>query len=544
MSRQGQSGVGGVKSRYSHIVTLIAAILAFAPVMGVDYLLDNYVRTREQAQLISSLEAVTDRIQAGVSEAIGSLDTILADSPSLCTPTFLANVRGQLETSLYLKQVVVEGPSGELYCDAYPSTASFSPLSRSIAIPGRTETLGVGLLGELSVPVVKLSQAFGARTASAYVPIVSTGASAILTRFKPTTMVRISLTDGTPVLIAGDPAPYDNRQATEYLVANEFAGELPIRAEAAVPFAMVRADYADLDITLTIIACIMSGAFLVLALQYVRRSTLPAFDLERAIAAGELKPYYQPVINLRTGALAGCEVLCRWEKRNGEVVMPSQFIEYAEITGLAIPMTHSLMQQVRTDLGDLCSENPDIKISINLFEGHFRDTSIVDDVQAIFGGSRVAFRQLVFEITERRPIANSAAAHSVIAGFHALGVRLAMDDVGTGHSNLAYMQTLGVDVVKIDRIFVDMIRPETHTVPVLDGLIAMCRDLGTEIVAEGVETEAQALYLRAHGVVMAQGFLFAPALKVGAFRQLARALNGTGTRAPARPAELLAEAAA
>ena len=65
----------------------------------------------------------------------------------------------------------------------------------------------------------------------------------------------------------------------------------------------------------TIIACLMSGAFLVLALQYVRRCKLPAFDLERAIAAGELKPYYQPVINLKTGALAGCEVLCRWEKR-------------------------------------------------------------------------------------------------------------------------------------------------------------------------------------------------------------------------------------
>src|SRR6185312_10354899 len=100
-------------------------------------------------------------------------------------------------------------------------------------------------------------------------------------------------------------------------------------------------------------------------------------------------------------------------------------------------------------------------------------------------------------------------------GLHALGVRLAMDDVGTGHSNLAYMQTLGVDVIKIDRVFVDMVKPETQQVPVLDGLISMCRDLGTEIIAEGVETEAQALYLRGRGVVMAQGFLFAPALKAG-----------------------------
>jgi sensor c-di-GMP phosphodiesterase-like protein len=94
------------------------------------------------------------------------------------------------------------------------------------------------------------------------------------------------------------------------------------------------------------------------------------------------------------------------------------------------------------------------------------------------------------------------------------------------------MQTLGVDVIKIDRVFVDMIKPETQQVPVLDGLIAMCRDLGTEIVAEGVETEAQALYLRSRGVVMAQGFLFAPALKASAFKELARALNGAPKALP------------
>jgi sensor c-di-GMP phosphodiesterase-like protein len=289
---------------------------------------------------------------------------------------------------------------------------------------------------------------------------------------------------------------------------------------------MVKADYADLRVSLTVVACIMSGAFLILALQYVRRSKLPAFDLERAIAAGELKPYYQPVINLRTGTLVGCEVLCRWEKRNGEVVMPGAFIDYAEITGLAIPMTLSLMQQVKHDLGDLCLEMPETKVSINLFEGHFRDGSIVEDVQAIFGGSKIGFQQLVFEITERQPLANSTTAMNVISGLHKLGVRLAMDDVGTGHSNLAYMQTLGVDVIKIDRVFIDMIKEGTQAVPVLDGLIAMSRDLGTEIIAEGVETEAQAIYLRNHGVVMAQGFLFAPALKVGAFKELARALNG------------------
>jgi len=292
-----------------------------------------------------------------------------------------------------------------------------------------------------------------------------------------------------------------------------------------MPFAEARAGYADLDVVFTVLACIASAALLLSTLAYARRSRTPSFDLERAIGRNEIKPYYQPVINLRTGGLVGCEVLCRWEKPNGEIVPPGVFIDYAEASGMAIPMTLSLMQQVRYDLSELAQKISGLKISINLFEGHFRDVGIVDDVQAIFGNSPISYDQLVFEITERRPLENSTAVNSVISGLHALGAKIAMDDAGTGHSNLAYIATLGVDVIKIDRVFVDMVKPGTTQVAVLDGLISMAANLGCEIVAEGVETEAQAVYLRSRGVIQAQGYIFAPALKVGAFKELALALQ-------------------
>lgn len=522
---------------------LLSAIAAFLPVLGVDYLLDSYVRMKERALLQQVVDGISERIQATAQDAIGSLRGILASSPSLCTPTFVANVHKRMESSLYLKQVLVENSDGVQYCDAFGKQVSYSPISASLSIPGHTETMTMVKLGDLPTPVMKVTQDFGGqRSVSAFVPLIANPAETLLRGLKPTAMVRLSLTNGTPIIAAGDPNAFDNRGETEFLYTEAIAGEIPIKAEGAVPFAMVRADYADLDASFTVVACLMSGAFLILSLQYVRRSKLPAFDLERAIEAGEIRPWYQPVINLRTGALAGCEVLCRWEKKNGEVVPPGAFIDYAEVTGLAIPMTLSLMQQVKNDLSDLCRDMPDLKISINLFDGHFRDGSIVEDVQAIFTDSPISFRQLVFEITERRPLDNSPQTMAVIAGLHALGSRLAMDDAGTGHSNLAYMQTLGVDVIKIDRIFTDMIKPGTTQVPVLDGLISMAHDLGTEIVAEGVETEAQALYLRARGVVMAQGFLFAPAIKVGPFRDLARALNGGAQPATALPATATAAA--
>jgi EAL domain-containing protein (putative c-di-GMP-specific phosphodiesterase class I) len=516
-----------VRSKYSNLIIALAALLAFAPLLAVGYMLDSYIRQREATMLQHAVDNIGAEIEGSANEEVGALRRILQNSPSLCTPTFVANVRSEMQVGLHLKQALVENASGVQYCDALGTQVSYTPLSDTLPIAGHSETATIVKFDGLDMPLLEISQAVGAeRRVSVFSPVLANVASGLLPRLQPATLVRVSLSSGTPVLTVGDATSYDGRKGdNDFVWAQSLAGEIPLRVEAAVPFALVRANYAKLAIGLMIIACAMSAAFLVMLLQYVRRSNLPAFDLERAIAHGELKPYYQPVIDLNTGRLAGCEMLCRWEKKNGELVAPGAFIDYAERSGLAIPMTVSLMQQVLVDLSDLCRDMPDLKVSINLFEGHFRDGSIVEDVQAIFGGSPINFRQLVFEITERAPVGDSAVAHSVIAGLHALGARLAMDDVGTGHSNLAYLQTLGVDVIKIDRVFVDMVKPGVTQVPVLDGLITLAKDLGTDIVAEGVETANQAFYLRDRGVVMAQGFLFAPALKAKSFKELARALN-------------------
>jgi EAL domain-containing protein (putative c-di-GMP-specific phosphodiesterase class I) len=516
---------------------LLGAVLAFMPILAVDHLLDSYVRIRERDLAYHHVAGIASQVQLSVADGLGALHEVLAESASLCTPSFVAKAQQAIEAHLHLKQVLVENMDGVQYCDAFAKAVSYSPVSEPLPVAGQGETITVVRLGELQMPALQITGFQGEmRRISAFVPLLGQSQQAVTAGLPTAAMMRVLLANGTPVLTVGNPAPFDSRRSNqEFIVVQEFVGELPLKVEYAQPFALARADYADLDVSFTTIACLMSAAFLIMALHYVRSSRMPAFDLERAISRGEIKPYYQPVINLRTGELMGCEVLCRWEKKNGQVVPPGAFIDFAEVTGLAIPMTLSLMQQVKDDLDELCLELPEMKISINLFEGHFRDSGIVEDVHAIFGQSNINFRQLVFEITERHPLANSIMATGVIAALHALGAKLAMDDAGTGHSNLAYLATLGVDVIKIDRIFIDMIKPGTTQVPVLDGLIAMAMDLGCEIVAEGVETEEQAIYLRSHGVIQAQGFIFAPALKIGAFKELALALHSTRKRHEALP---------
>jgi EAL domain-containing protein (putative c-di-GMP-specific phosphodiesterase class I) len=531
------NGEPAVHFRHANVMILLAAIGSFLPVVAVHSVLDDYIRIRETAALQRGLDAVAMQIARNAHAGIAALRRILAESPSLCGPTFITLAQREIEHGLTLKDVLVENADAVQYCDALGRPVLVSPLSQQFSLPGQTETLTLVRLGSLSMPVVRLTQAFGKREVSAFVPLLSIPLEGELETLHPGTSLRLSMADGSEIMAGGPVVAADDwGPGSDRIAVRSLAGDIPVRIEARVPFALVRADYADFSVAFTVIAGLVSAALLLLMLQLARRANLPGFDLERAIRNNEIKPYYQPVIDVVTGRLAGCEVLARWIKSTGEVSQPGPFIDYAEMTGLAVPMTLSMMKQVNTDLASLCDEMPNLKISINLFDGHFRDTAIVDDVQAIFSGSRIGFNQLVFEITERRPLPDSPAAAAVIGGLHALGARLAMDDVGTGHSNLAYMQTLGVDVIKIDRIFIQMIRPDLPQVPVLDGLIGMAQDLGTDIVAEGIETPEQATYLRSRGVRLAQGYLFAPALKPAAFVALARALNGGVKPASSAPA--------
>ncbi len=522
-----------MNSRLSQILIVLGALLAFVPVLAVDYLLDTYVRDRESQRLFASLESLTAEAQDAVYGGVSAIHQILNDSPSLCAPTFVANVQKQLQANIYLKQVLVENYDGVQYCNGFGAPVSYSMLSEGLTIPGNAESISVVRFAGETLPSLKVTRFVGAnRMISAFVHISPRLEGGLPREFANAALLRIALTDGTEIITYGDPALADAGKAGGEMVASRvIADALPLMSVAAIPFEAVRAQYTTLDIGITMAAAMMSAAFLLLAFQYVRRVRLPVFDLERAIERNELKPFYQPIMNISTGRLAGCEVLVRWVKKDGKIVSPGMFIDYAEATGLAIPMTIKLMQQVRADLAHVCRDMPDLKVGINLFEGHFRDTSIVDDVQAIFDGSGISFRQLTFEITERRPLVNQMAVDGVIGGLQALGCRLAIDDAGTGHSNLEAIQTLGVDIIKIDRVFVSMIKPEADSVPVLDGLINMANDMGVEIVAEGVETEAQAVYLRNHGVSQAQGFLFAPALPTASFVELAEALNGAPARA-------------
>ena len=258
----------------------------------------------------------------------------------------------------------------------------------------------------------------------------------------------------------------------------------------------------------------------------------PVAEIERALEAGEFIPYYQPIVDIRSGQLRGAEVLVRWRKPDGTLVLPGAFIPLMESSDLIDDLTRSLMRRVCTKSGPALGAPAGPEDFVQLCRQAFQRRSIVKDVRDIFASSPIKLSQVVLEVTERDPIENFTETRQTIAALQGLGVRIAIDDVGTGHSGLSYMLKLGVDIIKIDKMFVDAIGTDRNSTTIVETLVDLARNMRMDVVAEGVENFEQVMHLRTLGVRSAQGYVFAPPLPGSSFLQLVEALD------PLQPAGL------
>ncbi|MBS0246712.1 MAG: EAL domain-containing protein [Proteobacteria bacterium] len=254
----------------------------------------------------------------------------------------------------------------------------------------------------------------------------------------------------------------------------------------------------------------------------------PVADIERALAAGEFVPYYQPIVDIATGQLRGAEVLVRWKKPDGSLVLPGAFIPLAESSGLIRAMTYDLMRRVSDEVGPAIGQRLGLKVSFNFAGKLFADDAIVQDVFAIFAKSAIKMSQVVLEVTERDPIENFAVTRQIISSLQGLGVRIAIDDVGTGHSGLSYMLKLGVDIIKIDKMFIDSIGTDRNSTTIVETLVDLAHNMRMDVIAEGVENFEQVMHLREIGIRAAQGYVFAPPLPGSAFLKLVEAMDALG----------------
>jgi len=293
-----------------------------------------------------------------------------------------------------------------------------------------------------------------------------------------------------------------------YVVAVIRSDKYLTAALAAVP-----TSYVDEQTRTTALALVpvgaVSGILITLGVIYVARLqlALPAV-LKSGLRQDEFYLAYQPIVDLKTGEWVGAEALIRWRRGNGEMIRPDLFIPVAEESGLITLITGRVIDIVTRDAPELFLRRPNFHIALNLSSADLRAQATVERLSRLARETQAGRENFIVEATERGFI-NSETARGVIRNLRQNGFRVAIDDFGTGYSSLSYLESFELDYLKIDKSFVDTMATEAATSRVALHIIEMAKSLELELVAEGVETQAQAEFLKERGVQFAQGWLFA-----------------------------------
>lgn len=514
--------------RMRPILTALAGlILAAVPVAGVNFMLHRHIESEGLAEVQSVVKKAIGRAEWRIDQALVGMSELSSVSVESCSDVDLGELRRAVMTITPVKEMSIVGPDGGVRC------AHLGLGNQTLTVSREIETKNdPGVL----LAVIRLSdrnqRGIRIRWNRASEPL-SLAAMLPADMFLPDNNmasgpedpgIRLMLSEGS-LLVGGGPAvAYDD--GTDRIYARAESERYPIIATASISRNRLLSDRRDIQMMFTFGSFAFAGLIIIFVFVAPwRERANPITEIEQALEANEFVPYFQPIIDLRTGRFAAAEVLVRWRKPDGTIVSPASFIPLAESTGLILNLTRSLMRAVRDQAGAAIGQRPNFRVAFNVSAGYFSDDQLVGDVREIFLGSPMRMSQVVIEVTERQPLENLTAARRVIAGLQGLGCKVALDDVGSGHAGLSYILKLGVDEIKIDKIFVDAIGNERHSTAIIDMLVDLSRNMRLDVVAEGVETFEQVTFLRDHGIRLAQGFVFAPPLPVKSFLRLLDAVG-------------------
>ncbi|MBH0236599.1 EAL domain-containing protein [Methylobrevis albus] len=492
------------------LVIAVASIGAIAPALLGHGLLMFDARSRAEAENATIAAEMVNRAETAIANAIDVTARLSAAGLSDCNAFGLAAMRNELFRNYTIRSIGVLDGTDSFACSHYGRQENFgitNPVTvaedisivvveasnladRTLLV--RRETHNGALLGVLLTPQA---------VAVDILPRVS----------RDHTVAELRFTDDTLIATIPSPASGDSRAVSpvdDAISSSACSSPYGFCVTVMSPFAVTWASYRNLQIVAALGSVLCAVLAMVGASLFQRRFASLDVRIRRALKSGAFEPHYQPIVDIRTGRIAGCEVLMRWRRPDGVLIPPSEFIDKAEATGLILPMTDQIMRRAAEELRDVCAANPEFRLAFNLVDSHFDSFKIVTTIETIFDRLAIPLHHVSVEVTERRPLKNVERARIVIRRLQSIGVKVALDDVGTGHSGLAHLQQLGVDTIKIDKFFIDVIAKDGSGSPFVESLVSIAHRLGMDVVAEGVETYDQLLYLRERGVQKAQGYLF------------------------------------
>jgi len=232
--------------------------------------------------------------------------------------------------------------------------------------------------------------------------------------------------------------------------------------------------------------------------------------LRDALENNEILVYYQPKVNLISGAIVGAEALVRWQQKDGSIISPSEFIPIAEDTGLIIPVGQFVFESACNQAKEWHDAGFPIKVAVNLSTRQFRDENLLEMIQSAIKKSGVFAKAIEIEITESLLMRHEEKAIQVLQQLRKEGITVAIDDFGTGYSSLSYLKKMPINSLKIDRAFIKDVPEDEDDIALVTMIISMAESLGLTTVAEGAETIEQYDFLRYLGCSEVQGYYFSP----------------------------------
>jgi len=246
-------------------------------------------------------------------------------------------------------------------------------------------------------------------------------------------------------------------------------------------------------------------------------------ELRAGIARGELLVHYQPIVQLENGHITGFEGLARWHHPERGVLLPGEFIELAEETGLIVPLNRWLLreicQQARVWQARYPSDPP-LTVTANITSKELAQKDLVSNIRLTLQQTAMNPRHVQLEIRETVAMTDAESSAQILARLKSFGVRLSIDDFGTGYSSLSRLQGLPLDTLKIDRSFIADMHADSDKRAIVRVIVMLGQQLGMKVVAEGTETAEQVKYLKDLGCDYAQGYFFSPAVEARAFEEL------------------------
>lgn len=496
------------------IVALVAALISIVSPILLAIMLSRQQGLNNQKSdvlayardVIRRSDEVTDQISAGIQALVAAH----ADEP--CSDANIALMR-QIDISSSYIQAIGYVSGDRLICSSLGLSNTNWPLGPVDLITSN------GVIDRYNVEfpfaqgtkfiVVELHQYAAIIHKSLPIDITTTDSAVSLAVFN--TDNRGILTSRGYIDLAWLDRSTDGQEVTfisaDHIVAVVRSKRYLTGAVAAVP--LINLDQQTrATATLLVPIGVVAGIVLAFAILSLARQQLamPAI-LKAALKRKEFFLVYQPIVDLHTGRWVGAEALTRWQRPGGELVGPDVFIPVAEATGLIQRITEHVFELVARDALRLFERHPDFHISINLSSQDLQSWRTAEMLEHLAHTTSASSGNLIVEVTERGFI-NAEVAREIVRQIRANGIHVAIDDFGTGYSSLSYLETFELDYLKIDKSFVDTLGTEAPTSHVALHIIEMAKSLKLEMVAEGVETDSQAKFLRDRGVGFAQGWLF------------------------------------